>query len=629
MGQWEHELVIHRFEKPLLLQICRLLRGFTHPGTYFEASTEEIALYSVERFAEEMNILLEITLRSRLVEKLCVAMYSCLFENISDSGASQASVDTSSAGGIPINMLDESDHMAVVSVHSFLQNLYFYASHNNDEFRRHMLVDTMLIPRLILPYLDKCVQHASLLNRRAKAYSDALGAPESAEEQSEVDRAVASFALDQPQLVKGIAASLRTLIIASFRAPATQYVMSLLRRLNPTASMLKASAFVIRHEYIFALLCLLNVNMGALDLSRPFQDAGAIRTAESYRADVLLQELARVYAQMPSDVQARVHSRVLSSGALPVSRDTPSYAAVMSVLLGGEAGQLEYYRQAKHTPISDDEEALGQSASGGVSGIDPMSQTGMLEYDAWDSRAEAKKAQAERLQLAKQLGYNLASPEDAASALGGAGASAGLSSAKEDGGDDEETNGGVIAARPIAEALAEPKNSAFQVAIAVATQSGAKSDSKSQAREKQIRGEGYRLLGDLPSLGSGGVGAAGPSIGGGSGVGEDGDARMRIELELGTKKHARMRNNKQNDSTGADAKGFGALYTSNAATGVQIVSGIPSEFLCAINGHVMKEPVRAKTSGSRSIWIATCLTSIMITYVKQALSSSAPPLNCG
>ena len=26
-------------------------------------------------------------------------------------------------------------------------------------------------------------------------------------------------------------------------------------------------------------------------------------------------------------------------------------------------------------------------------------------------------------------------------------------------------------------------------------------------------------------------------------------------------------------------------------------SSIPSEFLCSINGHVMKEPVRAKTSG--------------------------------
>lgn len=123
------------------------------------------------------------------------------------------------------SLLDESDHMAVVSVHAFLQNLYFYASHNNDEYRRHMLVDTMLIPRLILPYLDKCVQHSVILNKRAAAFSEALKQPVGESE----DDAVAAFALDSPQLVKGIAASLRTLVIASFRAPATQYVMSLLR----------------------------------------------------------------------------------------------------------------------------------------------------------------------------------------------------------------------------------------------------------------------------------------------------------------------------------------------------------------------------------------------------------------
>ena len=47
--------MFRRYEKPLLLQTCRLLRGFTHPGTYFEASTEELALYSVEKFADEMD----------------------------------------------------------------------------------------------------------------------------------------------------------------------------------------------------------------------------------------------------------------------------------------------------------------------------------------------------------------------------------------------------------------------------------------------------------------------------------------------------------------------------------------------------------------------------------------------
>jgi hypothetical protein len=114
--------------------------------------------------------------------------------------------------------------MAVGSVHEFLQNLYFYASEHNEEFRRHMLMETLLIPRLVLPYLDRCVLHATILNSRAEAYSDV---PEG--------EAMSQMALHNPQLVKGIAASLRTLIIASFRAPATQFVMALLRRLNPTA----------------------------------------------------------------------------------------------------------------------------------------------------------------------------------------------------------------------------------------------------------------------------------------------------------------------------------------------------------------------------------------------------------
>ena len=550
MAQWEHELVIHRFERPLLLQICRLLRGFTHPGTYFEATGDEIALFSVERFAEEMNILLEITLRSRLVEKLCVAMYSCLFEVLEEADDEE---DEDSAGRS--QLLEESDHMAVVCVHAFLQNLYFYASHNNDEYRRHMLVDTMLIPRLILPYLDKCVKHAAILNKRAAAYSEAL---KSGREPSSADDAVASFALDQPQLVKGIAASLRTLVIASFRAPATQYVMSLLRRLNPTASMLKASAFVIRHEYIFALLCILNVNMGALDLSQPL-NGGGHKTADAYRADALLRELAKVYSQMSSEVQQRVHRRVLSSGALPVSRDTPSYVAVLSVLLGGAAGQLDYL--GGRNASAKDEEPL-QSIEAGV---DPLSQTGLLEYDMWDSRAEAKKAQAERLAMAKQMGINVSSPSEAAGEKGSSVASAEV----------------VRRAESDISSSAEPKGpSAFKVAVSVAQGTDAKeaknAPAGSKTREEQIRGENYRHLGDLPTLGGGGA------LGKAKVRAED--VSIPLNLEIRSKK----------PTGGGDAKSSAPATTDGRGE-------IPQEFLCAINGPVMKEPMRATTSGTNGI----------------------------
>lgn len=103
MGQWEHELVSHRYEKPLLLQICRLLRGFTHPGTYFETVGEELALFSVEQFAAEMDTLLEITLRSNLVEKLSMALYDCLFEYETEETAI-----TAEEGKVRLQLLDRS-----------------------------------------------------------------------------------------------------------------------------------------------------------------------------------------------------------------------------------------------------------------------------------------------------------------------------------------------------------------------------------------------------------------------------------------------------------------------------------------------------------------------------------------
>ncbi len=81
LGQWEHELVRQKYEKSLLLQICRLLRGFTHPGTYFDSSVSEITLYSVESFSTEMDCLLEITLATNLVQKLSLALFHCLFDD--------------------------------------------------------------------------------------------------------------------------------------------------------------------------------------------------------------------------------------------------------------------------------------------------------------------------------------------------------------------------------------------------------------------------------------------------------------------------------------------------------------------------------------------------------------------
>lgn len=54
-------------------------------STSCPVSCSYLSSYSVERFAEEMDTLLEITLRSSLVEKLSMALYDCLFEDDDDS----------------------------------------------------------------------------------------------------------------------------------------------------------------------------------------------------------------------------------------------------------------------------------------------------------------------------------------------------------------------------------------------------------------------------------------------------------------------------------------------------------------------------------------------------------------
>jgi len=522
MGQWEHELVCQRYERPLLLQICRLLRGFTHPGTYFEAKEEgEIELYSVERFADEMDILLDITLRSRLVEKLSVALYDCLFEH-----EDRMLEDEDSEDQVPMNVLEESDHMAVVSVHAFLQNLYFYATENNEEFRHHMLVETLLIPRLILPYLDRCVLHAKILNSRAEAYADML----------EGDQEVAEMALHNPQLVKGIAASLRTLILASFRAPATQFVMALLRRLNPTSQILRARAFCRYHEYIFALLCLLNVNMGALDLSKAGEGGDQEEGENAYIAHSLLHELATVYADMAPETQARVYKRVMSSGALPISRDTPSYVAVMSVLNGGAAGQLEYV--LGRGDVRDGEDAEAE------------------DYDM--TRSEAKQAHAARMANIGSVG----------------------------------SSGGISAEDAPEELVSQPKNEAKgDQSDAKGNNNGGKfndskggADSKSASRDapqQKSEGAGFRLLGDLPSFGSR------PSAA---------DVKVNIMLELPSEQQMKVKAVSAKAGIGQPKK--------------PTDPSVPAKFVCAINGHVMKDPVKSTTGyfferATIELWLGT------------------------
>jgi hypothetical protein len=96
---------------------------------------------------------------------------------------------------------------------------------------------------------------------------------------------------------------------------------------------------------------------------------------------------------------------------------------------------------------------------------------------------------------------------------------------------------------------------------------------ESKSDQQQIRGEGYRLLGDLPMLNKGS---------------NSRDVQVALALELpgeSTKRAPKM-----------------VIGGREVAAAAPSDSSIPSEFLCAINGHMMKDPVRCARTGERDSW---------------------------
>jgi len=324
---WEKVLVASRWERSLTAQACELLRGFTQPATYFKTMDDgfyflecgmELPEHSVDEFSLEMSGLLAVCMHEQLVEKLSFALHEALFEG-------------------EARVLTPAEHAAVFAAHEFFQNLYIFGARSVDgqlcaeAYRGHLLTETLLVPHLILPYLERCVYHASVLHRRHAASKSALSML--GDDCAAIVDSVTSRELDDADLTRGIAATLRTLVIATFRAPRTRVMFQILRRFNPTSALLsEMPEFVARHEYIFCLLLQLNVNMGALDISRGAMQASFADACESFE---MLRDVSRVFNLLGDAAKRRLRRRLERSGALPVTRDAPSYAALVHLLWGG------------------------------------------------------------------------------------------------------------------------------------------------------------------------------------------------------------------------------------------------------------------------------------------------------
>lgn len=92
-----------------------------------------------------------------------------------------------------------------------------------------------------------------------------------------------------------------------------------------------------------------------------------------------MNQLASVYTSMDVAKQARVTKRLFFSGALPIARDTSSYASMISILNGGLASQLKYISTGTRPEFA-------QTMKSDVDDV---------EFE--NSRVEAKRAHMERM----------------------------------------------------------------------------------------------------------------------------------------------------------------------------------------------------------------------------------------
>ena len=518
-AQWEQRTVSRCHEKPLVLQLCRLLRGFTLPATYFKADEDVsgvsggaaalgeggAAEHRVEEFRSKINQLLAITLDSELVEKVTSALVTRVFpeeyENLQSKGTfgveSDGEDDEDDEDEQPVHLL-HADHLSIISLQRFVHNLYTFA---NELYlpllRQHLLVESRVTPDMILPYLQVCLQLCAEAYAPAAEQSSGGGAVEGPDE----------------VVVDGISASLKTLVISTFQAPSGSPAVQAFFALNPTATMVQCCWELLHtHVSIFALLVFFNVNINSLDISvvkGGAKGSGAGGAAScgtgANSPHALLHCFAAVFAGLGRPQQKRLLSILAGAAGLPVSRDTPSYGVVWGMLTSIYSAGMN----AENPKV--------QRVTGGAA-----------------AEEEEKEQEEEEGKEAEQV------PKKMSLASAGGGGDFSL------GGPSDDFDSDLLAATVKPGALPDPADKE-----AVPAQEGQVAAAASPPSAKSSYSSGLMLLGDLPSL-------------------VPGNSKYTAQ-EKKQKRRKAKKEKKRSLATGE----------------------VPAEFKCAINGHIMRQPVRS------------------------------------
>jgi hypothetical protein len=464
VAQWEQGVAYKPHEKKLVLQMCRLLVGFTQPGTYFKTSEGTEKEHSIDEFNSKINQLLALTLDSELVEKVTEALCDCVFPDEYSSLVSKLDGKDTEQRSKSF-MLTDKDHKAIISMQGFLHNLYLYANEiYMPLFRQHLLVESRVTPDMILPYLHSCLVQCN---------------------GTDLDREMTKC------LASGICASLKTLVISTFRAPASSPAVVAFTMLNPSQALIQSAWSMIKENVsILVLLLFFNININSMNIGKA-SAAGDLPEASTPHS--LLHSMAAAFCALTKPKQEKVLRLVGGHPQLPVARDVESFALMWGML-------TSIYNSDMHADSSD---------------------------------AGAKGESMEQDQIAEEKGVAARSEEK---------------SLHKAGDNDWNPAKAIAADSPCkASSIAESKG-------VDRDEAPAKGFTPSEDKSSDM----FRLLGDLPSLL------------------EKGKKSQQKGLHLPEKpKH------KQKEATKKDtSKEF---------------QGVPTDFLCAINRHIMKDPVRSST----------------------------------
>eukprot|EP00615_Pteridomonas_danica_P002563 CAMPEP_0114371624 /NCGR_PEP_ID=MMETSP0101-20121206/33522_1 /TAXON_ID=38822 ORGANISM="Pteridomonas danica, Strain PT" /NCGR_SAMPLE_ID=MMETSP0101 /ASSEMBLY_ACC=CAM_ASM_000211 /LENGTH=513 /DNA_ID=CAMNT_0001523991 /DNA_START=302 /DNA_END=1843 /DNA_ORIENTATION=+ len=437
---------------------------------------------------------------------------------------------TSTAQRSGVKLLDGDEHAAVIAINNFVQNLFLFGEGPLvSSFQRHLLGGTSLIKRLVLPYLESCVLEARLLDSHpSSSPQKSPRLPLTPPKKTHTDNSPSPLA-------QGVSYSIRTLIMATFRAP-RQVAQEVLINLNPTNSLLRSAPMLLcKHPELLALLCLLNVNMNTMDASssgeettsnsdvsrRHSEEVDEVYEVDptllvGYRAHALIRDVTFAFSNLSQSGQSTVYTYLVSDKhGLPVSRDLPSYQALLSAL------------QQETSQLSSREPRASRMSRGAKADSDSDSDNDI-------GRAEAKSAVKDRIQKYKsQSAVSSPPPRD--------------------------TSNGLTTHPQVAEPMpSTPPTTSVEFKHAATKQSDGSSQDSS-----------FRLLGELPSLSK--------------------PRTQPLDLTMPvTKKNAfSLTPSLPHDKPDA-----------------------PCHLCCAINGHVMKDPVRSPSGhtfefSTITLWLQT------------------------